>query len=369
MASMQSKKLAVFFDGTWNRADQESRDGRPCPTNVAKLFQATLPKDAVGTPQIIHYVKGVGTRRMERISGGGFGLGISDNIKAGYTFLASNYERGDGIYIFGFSRGAFSARSLAGMIRNLGILRREKCYLIDYAYDRYRDRAESWRPKGADAIRFRAQHTWGDETISFLGVFDTVGALGAPFGILLGWAIDKLFHCAFHDTQLSSIVSSAYHALAIDERRLPFAPTMMSPNKNHNDSNFEQKWFPGVHSDVGGGYPQAGLSDISLEWIAEKARQHGLNLALEKSTHPIFSPDVKQDLHNSQTICYRLASSLFVKLPGIISLVPKKYRDIYQNLRWNGDYVRRIDNKANLHSCVAEKIKLSNGLYDPSNIR
>ncbi|MBM3227110.1 MAG: DUF2235 domain-containing protein [Candidatus Tectomicrobia bacterium] len=134
MRTPSQKKLAVFFDGTWNRADQHAQDGQPCPTNIAKLFAATLPHDNQGIPQIVHYVQGVGTRRFERISGGGFGYGISENIKEGYRFLVSNYEPGDDIYLFGFSRGAYTARSLAGFIRNMGIVKREKLFLMDNSY-------------------------------------------------------------------------------------------------------------------------------------------------------------------------------------------------------------------------------------------
>ncbi|MBI3798630.1 MAG: DUF2235 domain-containing protein, partial [Deltaproteobacteria bacterium] len=126
MTSPRTKKLVVFFDGTWNSADQHTKNGQPCPTSIAKLFEATLPDDGQSNPQIVHYVQGVGTRRLERFSGGGFGYGISDNIKEGYRFLVSNYRQGDEIYLFGFSRGAYTARSLAGLIRNLGILKREK---------------------------------------------------------------------------------------------------------------------------------------------------------------------------------------------------------------------------------------------------
>lgn len=368
MSSQQGKTLAVFFDGTWNSADQESKDGRPCPTNIAKLFQATLPIDGDGKPQIIHYIQGVGTRRMERICGGGFGFGISDNIKEGYNFIVSNYVPGDQIYIFGFSRGAFSARSLAGMIRNVGILKRDHFFLANEAYDRYRDRNESWAPNGNDAASFRANYTWGNETITFLGVFDTVGALGAPFGIVLSWLVDKLFRCTFHNTQLSSIVQAAYHALAVDERRLPFAPTEMQPNTNHNDKNFAQKWFPGVHSDVGGGYPETGLSDFPLQWMADNAKRHGLNIDLGKITNPRLAPDITQPTHNSQKAFYRLASALLVKLPGCINLVPQKYRDAFPHLQWNGDYVRLIRNRADLHTCVSDKIKQSGGHYQPPNV-
>lgn len=389
MTTDPAKKLAVFFDGTWNRADQHAKDGQPCPTNVAKLFEATLPDDNRGHPQIVHYVHGVGTRKLERIRGGGFGYGISDNIKEGYRFLVSNYKQGDEIYIFGFSRGAYTARSLAGLIRNVGILRREKLYLVNEAYKRYKDRSEAWHPDGKNAVAFKRQNTWGDETIKFLGVFDTVGALGAPFGIILSWIVDKIFRCTFHDTKLSRIVQSAYHALAIDERRLPFVPTLMDPNKRHSAPNFEQKWFPGVHSNVGGGYPVTGLSDLALEWMAHKAADQGLNLDLKRISNPQFHPDVREPPNHSQTLWYRVATVLLVKLPGCAGLVPKKYKDAIPNIQWNGDYIRPIPNIGNvapfignppqdqltdqyegsLHLSAIDKINRCWKQYQPPNVR
>lgn len=339
------KKLVVFFDGTWNREDQHRADGRSCPTNVVKLFEATLPVDEKGLPQIVHYVRGVGTRWSERIGGGGFGFGISQNIMEGYRFLVSNYEPEDKIYIFGFSRGAYTARSLAGMIYNVGVLKREKFYLVKEAYEKYKDRSPEWHPDAKNAQEFRRQHTWGAERIWLLGVFDTVGALGAPFGVIIGRLVDLLFKCSFHDTKLSSIIDGAYHALSIHERRLPFMPTLMTPNKQHTASNFEQRWFPGVHSNVGGGYADTGLSDVALQWMAEKAKLHGLNVDLGRISNPPFKPNPRAPQNDSQTLLYRIASVLLVKLPaslGLMNLVPDKYKDAVPHLRWNGDYVRPI---------------------------
>jgi uncharacterized protein (DUF2235 family) len=389
MTTSNNKKLVVFFDGTWNSADQHSKDGKLCPTNVAKLFIATLTHDLLQNEQIIHYVKGVGTKKLERISGGGFGYGISDNIKDGYQFLVSNYEDGDDIYIFGFSRGAFTARSLAGLIYNVGILTRDKLYLIDKAYDIYKDKSQDWHPDSPNSLAFKEEHTWSNERIKFLGVFDTVGALGAPFGIILGWLVDKLFGCSFHDTKLSSIIENAYHALAIDERRLVFQATLMTPNALHNnDEHFAQQWFPGVHSNIGGGYPNTGLSDLALKWMADKAQQHGLNLDLGKISIPKFAPDIKEVPNNSQTLFYRISSVLFVKLPGYFGLVPESYKHTLPDIQWNGDYIRPIANRANvaeflgnppknsdlrryqgdLDSCVIEKINQCAGEYQPVNV-
>jgi uncharacterized protein (DUF2235 family) len=394
MEVYRKKKLVVFFDGTWNSADQQTRDGKDCPTNITKLFEATSNCDQNGLPQIAHYVRGIGTRKSERLTGGGFGKGISENIKDGYRFLVSNYHPGDDIYIFGFSRGAFTARSLAGLIRNCGILRRDKMPLINEAYTLYKDRSAPCHPNGQTAKKFRSDNTYGSETIRFLGVFDTVGALGAPFGFVLSWIISKLFQSTFHDTQLSSIVESAYHALALDERRLPFMPTLMDPNDQHNPTNFEQKWFPGVHSDIGGGYPTTGLSDISLKWMAEKVETQGLHLDLTKLVNPPFKPLVEADLNVSQTLLYRLITVLSVKVPSLIGIKLGKYKEALPYVRWNGDYIRPVADfgdlgpfvgdpprpelttyQGSLHGCVIEKIiwrspDSPNSIhYDPPNLR
>jgi uncharacterized protein (DUF2235 family) len=359
------KKLIVFCDGTWNRADQQS-DGKPCPTNVLRLFEATLSDDADGAPQITHYIEGVGTRKMERLWGGGFGYGISDNIKNAYSFIVSNYEKGDKIFLFGFSRGAFTARSIAGLIRNMGILRRDRLHLVHEVYDRYRDPDPKWSPDSEMAKAFRAANTFGDETIAFIGVWDTVGALGAPFGALAGWITNQLFKCRFHDVRLSAIVESAYHAVAIDERRWPFRPTLWELSETHIARNaeglktdgtllYEQKWFPGVHSNVGGGYPNGGLSDCSLQWMAQKAGERGLNVDLSKIESPRWNPDLHADIDNSQTLAYRLATILFVKLPAPLlkKLDTSKDAALIDHVLLNGDYVRPIGSQGN----VAEAVK------------
>jgi len=381
------KKIAVYFDGTWNVPDQRSTNGRPCPTNIVKLYQATLATSPAKDIQVVQYIKGLGTRWSERITGGGFGYGISENIKEGYKFLVSNYQPGDEIYIFGFSRGAFSARSLVGLIRNVGILRREKFYLVDEAYKGYKSKARAWHPDGVKAIEFRSINTYGDEKIKFLGVFDTVGSLGAPFGIVMRWVINRLFGCSFHDTRLSSIVLNAAHCLAIDERRLPFMPTLMTPGANHNPKNFEQKWFPGVHSDIGGGYPETGLSDITLEWMAGKARKNGLGIDLGRVNNPPFCPSISQPIHDSLGLVYRIATVFFVKIPGVIKLVSKNYVKHLPNIKWSGAYIREISDKGDvqpylgkpgsatgkryngsLDHSVIEKINLDKQKYNPPNV-
>ena len=318
MTDNKPKKLIVFCDGTWNKPDESDQQGKPCPTNVAKMFRATAPASNFGEPQIAHYISGVGTHRDEKIRGGAFGFGISDNIKDGYQFICSNYQPGDEIYLFGFSRGAYTARSLAGLIHNLGILHRAHFELIDAVYDHYRDKSDEWHPDphiGIKTKEFREKYTYGGEKIHFLGVWDTVGALGAPYGVLLGWLIDKIYKCRFHDTKLSSTIESAYHALSKDEKRWPFRPTLWELSSSHNPANFEEHWFDGVHSDVGGGYADAGLSDKALEWMASRVRRRGLQVDLSDQLSKTGST-LQQ--HDSQHWYYQWATLATVKWPALL---------------------------------------------------
>src|SRR3954447_1727196 len=272
-----SKRLVVCCDGTWNRADQ------PAPTNVKKLYEAVARSDSAG--QVAKYEPGVGTRPLEHILGGGFGVGLSRNVQECYAFIVNNYEPGDELFFFGFSRGAFTARSLAGLVRNSGILLRRDRDMVEDAYKLYRSRDPGNAPWEAGAKRFRDEHACVQEPeITFIGVWDTVGALGIPVhGLSPPW-LTKSF--AFHDTTLSSFVKNGYHALSIDERRGPFQPTLWVKKRNADGSfepppagqTVEQVWFSGVHSDVGGGYAEPDLSELPLHWLAERARACGLVL-------------------------------------------------------------------------------------------
>jgi uncharacterized protein (DUF2235 family) len=260
------KRLVVCCDGTWNRPDEKS------PTNVAKMALAVAEEDGQ-TQQLVLYHRGVGTGRFDRVRGGAFGWGLSRNVRDCYRYVVEHYEPDDELYFFGFSRGAYTARSTVGLIRNAGILRREHRDRVADAYELYRDRGATRRPSGIEAMLFRRSYSHDEIAIRFVGVWDTVGALGVP-GVpksLCG----RLW--AFHDTELSSRVVRAYQALAIDERRRPFVPSLW--HRSPDDHNIlEQRWFAGVHSDVGGGYADCALAEIPLWWMAEKARDAGLVL-------------------------------------------------------------------------------------------
>ncbi|HEX5714903.1 MAG TPA: DUF2235 domain-containing protein [Thermoanaerobaculia bacterium] len=272
-----AQRLAIFCDGTWNSPDQ-AHNGTACPTNVAKLAAAVLPK-ADGTVQRIYYHRGVGTGPWyDRFFGGAFGVGLSDNIRHAYRFLVETFAPGDEIFLFGFSRGAYTARSLVGLIRNSGLLRREHADRIDDAYRLYRSRRPDTHPRQKEAVLFR--RTFSHEPpIRFLGVWDTVGSLGVP--IQITGIINRGLR--FHDTELSKSIEGAYHALAIDERRRFFLPTVWSrKDAAAAGQALEQVWFIGAHSNVGGGYPDQGLSDIALHWMAKKAFASGLGVDFQE---------------------------------------------------------------------------------------
>ena len=219
-----SKRLVICCDGTWNTPDQ-SDGGRPALTNVAKVALSVSRSSEANVEQRVYYQHGVGVSRWEHIRGGAFGFGLSRNVREAYRFIVENYEPGDELFFFGFSRGAFTARSTVGLIRNAGILRRENAARIDEAYSLYRDRAV--HPNDLESQLFRRTYSF-ETRIRFIGVWDTVGALGIPLSGVRGLkAITSRWE--FHDTALSSIVDAAYQALAIDERRGPFEPAIWEP--------------------------------------------------------------------------------------------------------------------------------------------
>jgi uncharacterized protein (DUF2235 family) len=308
------KRLVVCCDGTWNRPDQISQ-GVAAPTNVAKLALAVADEDADGNPQLLHYQAGVGTRPLEHMLGGGFGVGLSRNVKECYRFVVENYAPGDELYFFGFSRGAFTARSTVGLVRNAGVLRPEHRHRVDQAYDLYRDPRRDTEPNGIAAQLFRRSYSYDEVHVHFVGVWDTVGALGIPIDGFRPPLLSNMW--TFHDTKLSRYVRNAFHAVAIDERRGPFEPTLWDQQDDATDQTLEQVFFAGVHCDIGGGYGEPELSDIALGWMAEKAG--GCDLALKPDhlvrdrEHPgtperrdghTVAPNPLGRLHDSRTSFY-----------------------------------------------------------------
>ncbi len=288
------KRIVICCDGTWKRVDAT------CPTNVVKIAQAIEPRGHDGIAQFIFHLDGVGTgqgtgaiaRGIDRAMGGIFGHGLLASIETAYRVLIFNYAPGDAIFLFGFSRGAFMARSLAGLIRCCGIPAREHAAVIPAALALYRERSASGGPNapayrefrarfGAEAGKEMAAHGVANDTpgVRYLGVWDTVGSLGVPGDWALSLGMNRGLQ--FHDLRLSSWVKSARHAVAIDERRAVFPPALWDNldalNATCGDCvRYQQRWFPGDHGSIGGGGAVSALSNDAAVWIAEGAIQAGL---------------------------------------------------------------------------------------------
>ena len=286
---MTSRRLVLLFDGTWNKPESN--------TNVERLRRLIAPRDlAADIEQRVNYIPGVGvTSGLPHLLGGAFGYGLSGNVMEGYRWLCETWRTGDDIFLFGFSRGAYTARSLGGMIRKCGLLRHDasgkvgKAGVSD-AYDFYRELGS--KPDDAIARDFRAGHSV-EVDIHFIGVWDTVGALGIPG--TAAWFPYARARYQFHDTELSKIVKHAYQALALDEHRADFQPAIWTRNPNTikagenltskkaEQVDIEQRWFIGAHADVGGGNDRDGagrkpdpLPDLPLAWLQQKAIDAGL---------------------------------------------------------------------------------------------
>jgi uncharacterized protein (DUF2235 family) len=268
------KRIILCFDGTWNTpADENVPENQRADTNVWSFFRSVDPTGTDGVTQDAWYDAGVGTSKLNKLTGGAFGTGLDKHILDGYSRLVSRYEPGDQIYILGFSRGAYTARSLVGMIRNCGIVKKSRLSnaYIGVAYGIYRTRDDG--PESTAAVAFRRTFTH-EAKIHFLGVWDTVGALGIP--LQAANRLNKTLY-EFHDTELSSIVERAYHAIAVDEHRQEYEATLWAP-KQKPSQVLEQRWFAGAHADVGGGYSDRRLSDITLRWMQDRAAEASLGV-------------------------------------------------------------------------------------------
>lgn len=319
MPDNTGRNLVFCFDGTWNKIDSIY------PTNVTRIAQSVSRTSADGRPQIVYYDQGVGTDWYDHLLGGIFGMGLTENITDAYHWLVLNYEPGDHIYVFGFSRGAFTARSFVGLMRNCGIMSRRSLTSIAAAVKLYRDRSDDATPSSERARQFRLEHCPGlclpgdrdwrnvarpgadganaiDLSIRYLGVWDTVGALGIPQHLTALTFANRKWR--FHDTQLSAFVERARHAVSADERRRTFEPALWTNLDDLNAARpgppmYEQLIFPGTHGGVGGGGPVRGLSDAGLAWIFRGAKEQGLAFDLDPQS-PVFQlqPDHRAQLFN-----------------------------------------------------------------------
>jgi hypothetical protein len=282
------KNIVICSDGTGNTAIK----GRG--TNVFKLFEAI---DVNGhktrphlTPQVALYDDGVGTEAVKplKIFAGATGWGLSRNVRQLYKELVRIYDPGDRIFLFGFSRGAFTVRTLVGLIAACGILdfkRLPTTAALDAMVKKtYRVYRTSYRtelaklilgePDASAITAFKSEHCHPcDIEITFMGVWDTVDAVGLPFHLsdVINTAI---YRFKFRDHKLSTLVKHACHALAIDDERHSFHPLLWDEN-DEPPGRIEQVWFAGAHSNVGGGYPKQGMSLVALDWMMRKAEGTG----------------------------------------------------------------------------------------------
>jgi uncharacterized protein (DUF2235 family) len=301
--------LVICCDGTWNSADQVTKDGNPCVTNVLKLAVRTKKIKSDGSLQIVYYDQGVGTgNAADRLLGGAFGDGLVANVIDSYRFLIANYDPGDDIYIFGFSRGAYTARCIAGMVSRCGILKRDSVREYVEAQRIYRTAKTS---DAAEAVAFRKKNAIEDDTpIRCIGVWDTVGALGIP---LQAFQMLNKKKYEFLDVRLTRAAKFAFQALAVDEHRKPFEPSIWNWDEKvppEATQTIKQVWFAGAHSDVGGGYAEPGLSDIAFNWMKRSAESAGLEFDEDVVKKLGTNEKFDQDVHDSRSALYKVQPAL-----------------------------------------------------------
>lgn len=326
-----AKRIILLLDGTWN--DWESGDN---DTNIVRLEDLIVShleetdqarpvgdaaagatvralKSAEGKENYVFYQRGVGTGYDDRLTGGVFGSGLTANIRRAYKFLSFHYHAGDQIFVFGFSRGAYTARSLVGYIAAAGLLKRDDCTHEneEAAWNFYRTPPADRLP--ADWVDLEPYvHDRATFRISCIGVFDTVGALGIP---LEPFTIRNRQKFAFHDVTLSSITDVNLHAIAIDEHREPFRATLWRrPRYKQYETVTEQVWFAGVHADIGGGYISAEarkkgaipcLDEITLDWMIRRIKKHFNDFPIPDGIPFEGAQWANAPQHNSRTILYK----------------------------------------------------------------
>ncbi|KAM0562242.1 hypothetical protein ACHAPJ_002688 [Fusarium lateritium] len=321
------KRLIACCDGTWMDSDNgydepgllRKEGALQIPSNVTRISRCFEKRCSDGKLQVVNYESGVGTGSnvLDSITGGAFGQGLAERMRETYSFLCANYMDGDEIILVGFSRGAFTVRSVAGMIGNLGLLTREG---VEFFYPIFKD-MQHWmdddyedpfpnipfpdKPKGKDAAdeyrarleqlgytRVRREQGQGDLiTIKAVGVWDTVGSLGIP-----------RVACTFkwHDTNLSDRIEHAFQALALDETRPPFTPAVWERlPENKYTTDLRQVWFPGNHANCGGGWEDQGIANCTLAWMMDQLASIGIEFDLPALERCFFQ--TAKFYHKTQT--------------------------------------------------------------------
>lgn len=335
--------IVICSDGTWNRPEEDL--DKDFPTNVLRLARAIAPT-ADGMNQHVFYDWGLGSSH-DKFSAGITGKGIHKNILDGYRYIVQNYDEGDNIYLFGFSRGSYTVRAICGLINNCGIVKREFANQIDQAWKIYKDPSDNCHPNGKTSKEFRHNYCHVSNAVHFVGVWDTVGALGIPFSLL--GLFDR--NDQFYDTKMGPNIKYARHALSIDEQREDFEPTIWRVREG---VDLKQIWFSGVHCDVGGSYKpdkSTGLfaSDTPLGWMLDQARQAGLSI--EAHLFESLTNGVEGKLHKSRTSIYRVKKPFYRELdvegtaihPSVKQRYemdskyrPKKLKALVEQKGWDG---------------------------------
>ncbi|KAH6839560.1 hypothetical protein B0I37DRAFT_439302 [Chaetomium sp. MPI-CAGE-AT-0009] len=310
------KRLVLCCDGTW--MDSLGSKGEP-PSNVTRISRVFRRTCSDGTHQVINYFAGVGTANpVDRFMGGAFGMGLDQDIREVYNFICANYVDGDAIILIGFSRGAFTARSVADLIASIGLLTPEGLDHFYAIFDDYENMANTGRDADHyvvpglpeydgshgqakiewEAVRMRkykhglrelkyTRDTFHDGVteikIKALAVWDTVGTLGIPPAPVIGENTNTPCTWTFTNTQISSKVENAFQALALDEPRYAFRPSLWERLPG-SPTNLKQVWFPGNHGNVGGGWHDQQISDITLAWMCDQLSTLGLEFNYARLT-------------------------------------------------------------------------------------
>ncbi|HYR37412.1 MAG TPA: DUF2235 domain-containing protein [Burkholderiales bacterium] len=334
------KRIILCADGTWNEPEQvDEKTGRRRPTNVLKSARAVQPRAADGTEQVVYYLVGIGgeSAGLDKVTDGAFGNGMERNVRSLYRFIVFNYRPGDEIYLFGFSRGAFTVRTLCGFMHAVGLLEKQDEFFTPDLYKLY----ESSTPKGAPEWQHAFRHIKQVRpcpAIRFVGVWDTVGSLGPP------GALGQIFNpnkYKYHDTGLNEHIANAFHALAIDEQRGPFAPTLFK-RPDGWPGTLQQAWFPGYHCNVGGSSDPDGVANEALHWMIEKAGHLGMEFDKGYLAH--YTACFNSKVHDSMSTMYKL--------------MRKYLRPIGDNLA-HGEAI---------HQSALDRMKLAECDYHPGNL-
>lgn len=337
------KRIIICSDGTWNRP--EKLNAKSYPTNVLKFARGIAPKDDNNTKQIVFYDWGIGSYH-DSVQGGAFGKGLEKNVMDGYRFIMHNYESGDEIYLFGFSRGAYTVRSLCGLLNNCHILKNENSHMVEEAFALYKN--PKYSPNGTYSNDWKSTNSITNSGhVTFIGVWDTVGAMGLPFS-LFGLIEDKHL---FYDRKLGSNIKTARHALSLDENRKDFEPTIWEPKEG---TDLKQVWFAGCHSDVGGSYPpdkdKTYLSDIPMMWLIKEANEKGLKF---EEFVQVTSLNPISKTHNEYKRIFKLLGKYVREIPDYRTIPTQVHRSVKN----------RYDSGTYKSIAIENYLKLNNGQW------